>query len=121
MERCFKYFSLEPRGTNCVVRLIPLEYDEAMLEPMGAEIARLLDEEGYRNLVLALGPNDPDCLHSVFLAKLLNLKKRLEAQGGELLLTNLSEHTRSVLQIVGLEKHFRYYDDPEAALKALGV
>jgi anti-anti-sigma regulatory factor len=121
MERTYKFFDVEPHSPTCVVRLLPLHFNEAMLDPMGAELARLLDEEGYRNIVLSLGPDDPDCLQSVFLAKLLNLKKRLEQAGGGLLLTDISEHTRKILQVVGLEKHFRCYDDVAAALKSLST
>jgi anti-anti-sigma regulatory factor len=121
MDHTYKYFDVENHGPSCVVRLLPLHYDESLLDPMGAELARLLDVEGYRNIVLSLGPDDPDCLQSVFLAKLLNLKKRLEQGGGALLLTDLSEHTRHILQVVGLHKHFRCYDNVEAALKALAI
>jgi anti-anti-sigma regulatory factor len=121
MDRTYKYFDVDPHGRTCVVRLLPLHYDETLLDPMGAELARLLDVEGYRNIVLSLGPDDPDCLQSVFLAKLLNLKKRLEQAGGALLLTDLSEHTRHILQVVGLEKHFRSCATVDEALKALGA
>jgi anti-anti-sigma regulatory factor len=121
MDYTYKYFEVEGRGPTCVVRLLPVRYDESLLDPMGAELARLLDVEGYRNIVLSLGPEDPDCLQSVFLAKLLNLKKRLEQGGGALCLTDLSEHTRHILQVVGLEKHFRCCENVEAALKSLSV
>ena len=121
MDHTYKYFGVEGHGRTCVVRLLPIRYDEAALDPMGAELARLLDVEGFRNIVLSLGPDDPDCLQSVFLAKLLNLKKRLEQAGGVLLLTDLSDHTRHILQVVGLEKHFRCCESVEAALKSLAT
>src|SRR4051794_9019252 len=101
MQHTYKYFNVEPHGLTCVVRLLSLRLDESELDPMGAELARLLDVDGYKNVVLSLGPEDPDCLQSVFLAKLLNLKKRLDQAGGSLLLTDLSEHTREILQVVG--------------------
>jgi anti-anti-sigma regulatory factor len=121
MGRTYKYFEVEGHGRTCVVRLLPMRYDVSLLDPMGAELAQLLDVEGYRNIVLSLGPDDPDCLQSVFLAKLLNLKKRLEQGGGVLMLTDLSEHTRHILQVVGLEKHFRSCENVEAALKSLST
>jgi hypothetical protein len=119
METAYKYFGVEPRGRTCVVRLLPMRFDETALDPMGAELARLLDVDGFRNIILSLGPEDPDCLQSVFLAKLLNLKKRLELAGGALILTDLTEHTRNILQVVGLEKHFRCCPDVDSALKSL--
>lgn len=120
MDRPYVYLSVARHGTTSVVHLAQLKYDDLMLDQLGVELGRLLDEEGCRSLILSLGPEDPDCLYSVFLAKLIHIKKRLEQSGGTLLLTDLSDHTRQLLQVAGLERFFTAVPDTETALKTVG-
>ena len=119
MDRPYQYLDVERHEKTCIVRLVHAQYDDTMLDQMGVELARLLDEDGCRSMILSLGPDEPDCLYSVFLAKLLSLKKRMELSGGQLLLADLGAHTRKILQVAGLEKYFRMFDDTDAALKYL--
>src|SRR5207302_7692877 len=74
MERPFKQIEFEQHGDVYCVRLAHTQLDEAGLEELSAEIARLIDENGCRKMVMSLGPEDPLCLYSVFLAKLVNLQ-----------------------------------------------
>jgi anti-anti-sigma factor len=90
------------------------------LDELSAELARLIDEEGCQKLVLDLGPGDLDCLYSVFLAKLINLQRRLEHAGGCLAIAGASENTRDVFRATGLEKHFQFFPDAASAVRALG-
>jgi anti-anti-sigma factor len=119
MDRPYRYLNVTRQDAIYLVRMLQHHHDETSLDDLGVELARLLDEEGCRNVVLSLGPDDPDFLYSVFLAKLLNLKRRLEQSGGTLVLAELSEHTRRVLRAAGLDRFFHSYDDQDAALKAL--
>lgn len=116
MERAFRYLSVERHGPVVVARPTPLVYDDAMLDSLGVEMASLLDVDGCRSIVVVLGPEPPTCLYSVFLAQLLSLKRRLESHGGQLILTNVTEHTRQLLRVTGLEKFFVERPDVAAAL-----
>lgn len=118
MDRPYQQIDVEKSGDAYCVRLRNVEVDEKGLEDLGAEIARVIDEESGRFLVLQLGPNEPMCLYSVFLAKLINLQRRLQKDGGELALTNVSEATRNIFQVAGLEKFFRFFPDRDAAIDA---
>lgn len=119
MKRPYRYIDVDRGGDVFCVRLRQLAYDEAELEELGAEIARLVDEEGCRRLVLNLGPDDPQFLFSVFLAKLVNLQKRLEADGGQLALAGLNPTTSSIFQASGLEPFFAFFKDAQEAVAAL--
>ncbi len=76
---------------------------------------------GCRHLILNLGPDEPECLYSVFLAKLISLKKRLDRDGGALALASLTPHAQSVFQAAGVDKFFDTYADQAEATKALKV
>ena len=89
------------------------------MEELGAELARLVDEENCRKMVLNLGPEEPECLISVFLAKIINLQRRLESSGGAFALAQVSDYTRSIFRVAGIEKFFHFYADQTAAVHVL--
>jgi len=119
MVRPYRYVDVDRQGGISCVRLRQTSFSEAELEELGAEIGRVVDEEGCRKLVLDLGPHDPECLYSVFLAKLINLQKRLESDGGQLALCELSTATQGIFQAAGLDKFFYFYPNRAAACQAL--
>jgi anti-anti-sigma factor len=121
MDRPYRYVDVERHDGAACVRFRQKSFDDAELEALGAEIGRIVDEEGCRRLVLILGPEHPQFLYSVFLAKLVNLQKRLESDNGHLALAKLSPATHAVFQAAGLEHFFAFYPDAEAALGALRV
>ncbi|MFO0969082.1 MAG: hypothetical protein U0793_26305 [Gemmataceae bacterium] len=121
MERPFNQIDAEQRGDLYCVRLRHQHVDEKGLEELGAEIARLIDEKGCNKLILLLGPEEPLCLYSVFLAKLVNLQRRLRSNGGALALAELSAETEKIFQVAGLDKFFTFYPDRDTALHALGA
>ncbi len=119
MQRPYRYIRVERQPAIFCVRLKQLTLTDLELEDLGAEIARLVDEENCRKLVLVLGPEEPKCLYSVFLAKLVNLQKRLENDGGALALAQLNDTSRAILESAGLEKFFRTFPDAASACAAL--
>ena len=121
MERPFNRITIEPHGNSLCVRLKSPMLDEDGMEEFSAEMARLLDEQDCHRLVLCLGPAEPDCLYSIFLAKLIHLKRRLEGAGGTLVLAQASDNVRHIFAASGLEKYFTFHADEKAALKELGV
>lgn len=119
MDRPFTQIEVDQIGEVFCVRLRYQRLDEMGLEELGAEMARLIDENGCRKMVLNLGPEDPLCLYSVFLAKLVNLQRRLKKNGGSLALAHLNPDTLKIFQVSGLEKFFTIFPDQEAARSAL--
>lgn len=118
MQRPFRIISVDLAGDVFCVRLRSTRIDHHQLDELGSELARLLDEENCRKMVLNLGPEEPECLVSVFLAKLINLQRRLEAVGGGLTLAHASEYTRNIFRIAGIERFFHFYSDEKSAIQA---
>lgn len=119
MQRNYQFISFEKDGDTFCVRLQQPHVEDFDLENLSAELGRLLDEESCRKMILNLGPEDPQCLFSILLAKLINLHRRLENAGGRLALAHLSEDTRGVFRAAGIEKFFHFYPDQQTALQAL--
>ena len=121
MSRPYEFIAFERVGDAICVRLQCPKIEDHQMEHLGAEFARLIDEENCRKLVLNLGPAEPECLISVLLAKLISLQRRLDNLGGVLALAEVSEQTRSIFKVAGIEKYFHFYADQPAALQALNV
>lgn len=119
MDRPFHFIDVDRREGVFCARLRQQNYSDNELEDLGAEIGRLVDEEGGRRLVLTLGPADPQLLFSVFLAKLINLQKRLEAGGGQLAIAQVGPATLAIFQVAGLERFFHFYSSEDEACAAL--
>jgi anti-sigma B factor antagonist len=118
-QQPFQKIAVEAHGDVCCVRLRDLRMDEKGVEEMYAEIVRLIDERQCKGLIVNLGPDEPLCMYSVFLAKMVSLHRRMQAKNGLLALAHLSDDTFKIFQVTGLEKVFSFYPDQEAALKAL--
>jgi anti-anti-sigma factor len=59
-------------------------------------------------------------IDSAGVTELVLIKKRARRQGGNVVLTHVSEVARYVLNIMGLQEPLEVYDSPEAALAAAG-
>lgn len=119
MDRPYRYITVDWQAPVFCVRLNQSTFSDLELEELGAEIARVVDEEGGRKLVLVLGPEEPQCLYSVFLAKLVNLQKRLESDGGLLAIAELGSAGQAIFQAAGLERYFRFFHNADAAREAV--
>jgi anti-anti-sigma factor len=94
--------------------------DDDGVEQLGADLSRLVDEQGCRKMVLNLGPQEMECLYSLLLAKLIYLQRRLEANGGGLALAQVTPYVHELFEVTGLLKFFRFFPDQAAAVQALG-
>lgn len=119
MDRPYKQIDVDKQGDVYCVRLLERQLDEKGLDEFSADIAHLLDNIGCRKLVMALGPHDPLCLYSVFLAKLVNMQRRLTAAGGGMAIAGLSDNGLRIFQVAGLHKFFHFYPDTAQAAESL--
>lgn len=119
MPHTYQFISFERTGDVVCVRLRSPRVEDQQMEDLGAELNRIIDEEKAHKVVVSLGPEEPDCLISVFLAKLISLKRRLDANRGVLALAHVSEHTRSIFRAAAIEKLFHFYPDQASAVQAL--
>ena len=68
---------------------------------------------------MSLGPQDPECLYSVFLAKLVALQRRMKAKEGVLKLADVSPEARGIFAACHLEKIFDFVPTTASAVAAL--
>lgn len=73
-------------------------------------------DPGKKLLILDL--QGVDHIDSAGVTELVLIKKRARRQGGNVVLTRVSEVARYVLSIMGLHEPLEVYDTPEAALAA---
>jgi anti-anti-sigma factor len=119
MSPPFHYLEVEHRGEVFCVQLKQRRLDEAQVYEVGAELRRLVTDDGCRKMALSLGPESPECLYSVFLAKLITLQRVLRQHGGELVLCSVQPIVRDIFTACGLEALFQFLPDFEAAVAKL--
>jgi hypothetical protein len=87
-----------------------------MIHELAAELRQLITEGSCRKLALSLGPDAPECLYSVFLAKLITLQRILREHEGELVLCYASPPVRSIFATCCLDQLFHFELDFDAAV-----
>jgi anti-anti-sigma regulatory factor len=116
MTRPYHYIDVERRGDVFCTRLRQSQLDEPMIYELAGELRQLVTDESCRKLALSLGPQAPEFLYSVFLAKLITLRRVLHEQEGELVLCYVSPPVRSIFATCCLEGLFRFLPDFDAAV-----
>ncbi len=111
MARPYHYIEVERRGDVFCTRLRRSQLDEPMIHELAAELRQLVTEESCRKLALSLGPEAPQCLYSVFLAKLITLQRLLRERGGELVLCHVSPPVRNIFATCCLDQLFHFEPD----------
>jgi anti-anti-sigma factor len=115
-----QWIDVERRGEVCCVRLRRAKLEEHELAALSEELLGLVENEGHRKVALALGPEAPEFLYSVFLAKLVQLRRLLADRAGELLLSYAGPEVRNIFTACALDKIFQFVPDFDAALAHWG-
>jgi anti-sigma B factor antagonist len=89
---------------------------EQNIQIIGEQLFSLVDEEGWRKLLLNFG--NVEYLSSAALGKLITLNKKLQAVGGRLILCNIDPQIYEVFEITKLDKFFNIQKEEQAALQA---
>jgi hypothetical protein len=87
-----------------------------MIHELAGELRHLVIEESCQKLALSLGPDSPQCLYSVFLAKLITLQRMLREREGELVLCYVSPPVRSIFATCCLDQLFHFEPDFDGAV-----
>jgi hypothetical protein len=119
MDRPHRHIVVECKGDVCCVRLLRARMNEADILEMADEIIGLIHERGCRKMVLSLGPGQIECLYSVFLAKLVMIRRIISEAGGVLKLSDATPETIDVFQACHLKELFDFTPNQAAAIKAL--
>ena len=115
MSQPYRFIAVQRRGDVCCVRLRRTRLEEPEVYEAADELLALADE-GCRQVALSLGPDGPDCIHSVFLAKLMTVQRVLGERGGALVLCEVSPVTRTVFAASRLDEQFCFLPDFDAAV-----
>jgi anti-sigma B factor antagonist len=90
--------------------------DEQNIQVIGEQLFSLVDEEGYRKILLNFG--NVEYLSSAALGKLITLNKKLQQAGGRLVLCNIDPQIYEVFEITKLDKFFKIAKEEQAALQS---
>jgi len=90
--------------------------DEQNIQTIGEQLFSLVDSDGRRKLLLNFG--NVEYLSSAALGKLITLNKKLQAQGGRLILCNIDPQIHEVFEITKLDKFFNIQKEEQAALQS---
>ena len=80
------------------------------------EIEALIERDGCRKLAFSLGPLK--CIYSVFIARLIKLRRRITDKGGVMKLCDVAPDVMHVLESCKLETYFDFAADSAAAVAA---
>jgi hypothetical protein len=116
MSRPYRFIAVERRGDVFCVRLRQTQLDEAMIQELAEELRDLIVANACRKLAVSLGPESPECLYSVFLAKLICLQRVLREREGELVLCDVQPDVYGIFTACCLEQLFRFVPDFNAAV-----
>jgi hypothetical protein len=115
MER-YRYIDVERRGEAFCVRLRRPRLEETEIYQTADELIELCTGQGCRKLALSLGPEPPDCMYSVFLAKLITVQRALHERAGEMVLCEVPPVVKTIFDACRLDRQFLFVPDFPAAL-----
>jgi anti-anti-sigma factor len=110
MDR-YRYVTVERQGDVYCVRLRRARLDEGEIYQLADELIDLCLVQGCRKLALSLGPEPPDCMYSVFLAKLITVQRTLHEHRGEMVLCEVGPAVRTIFEACRLDRQFRFAPD----------
>ncbi len=119
MTGTYRHISVERQGDVFFVRLLDHRMDEPDILEMADELTALITDEGCLKMILSLGPGEMDCLYSVFIAKLVMVRRHLVERGGSLVLAEATPNTIGVFEACQLKDFFRFAPDRASAVATL--
>jgi hypothetical protein len=119
MPRPYQHILVDRKDDVFCVRLRRTHLEETDILEMADELISLIKEQGCRKMVLSLGPGPLHCLYSVFLAKLVMVRRNILEQDGRLILSDATPDTLEVFEACHLKEHFEFEPDQAVAVAAL--
>jgi anti-anti-sigma regulatory factor len=119
MSRAFRYLTVDVKDDVFCVLMRQRKLTETEVQEFTEELLSLIQDQGCRKLVLSLGPGSPDCLYSIFLAKLFAVRRRITELGGVMKLCDVTEDVLGVFDACHLKDFFDFAPDQESARAAL--
>lgn len=112
-----RWLRMEPAGDVVVVRFLqPRILDEEIIEYIGEELLRLIEQDGFRRMVLNFREVEAVATH--LLGELLLVQKRLQAAGGRLALCEFQPSLQEVFDILRLPLVFFICASEDEAIRS---
>jgi anti-anti-sigma factor len=118
MKQPYRQITVEHTGDVACVRLRHHRLDEAEVLEFAEEASQLIIEGGCRKMILSLGPGEVGCLYSVFLAKLVMIRRQLVERGGQFKIAEASPATIGIFEACHLKDYFQFHPTVDAAVAA---
>ena len=90
--------------------------DVTNIQDLGEELFALVEQDGHTNLLLNF--SEVEFLSSGALGKLITLDKKIKANGGKLVLSNIRQEIYEVFAMTKLDRLFDIRDDEAKAKEA---
>jgi len=119
VDRAFLHIVVERNNDVFCVRLRRPRMNEADILDMVDELTSLINNDGCRKMSLSLGPGQLECLYSVFLAKLVMVRRLMSEAGGVLKICDATPETIGVFEACHLKDLFDFVPDQASAIKAM--
>jgi hypothetical protein len=113
-----RHIVVERDNDVCTIRLRRGRMNEADILEMSDQIIGLIHDEGCRKMVISLGPGQLECLYSVFLAKLVMIRRIMNEAGGQLKLSDATPETVGVFEACHLKELFDFQPDKATAIQS---
>jgi anti-sigma B factor antagonist len=111
-----RWLHVEVVDDIAVVRFVqPRILDEEVIDHLGSELIRFVEQDGCRRMVLVFAQVDAMATH--MLGELLVLHKKMKSVGGRLVLCEFRPSLREVFDLLKLDTVFHLVDTEEEALK----
>ena len=121
MERPFRHITVTRQGEVFCVGLTQRKLSETQVIEMADEVVSLIIDQGCRRLACRLGPDPLDCLYSIFMAKLVMIRRRLRECNGQMRLCEVPEPVMGIFEACRLNTYFEFEPTQEAAVQVLSA
>ena len=113
------HINVERDGDVFVVGLRHRRLQELEIHEMADEVHGLINADGCRKMVFLLGPDSPEFLYSVFISKLVSIRRRMTECKGALRLAEVGPELSDVIKACQLQDYFDFAQDRDAAVASL--
>lgn len=115
-----QHLDIKQNGDVTVVTFTGNELvDEEVIEFIGRELTKLVEDNGRRQLVLDFAAVKRMATH--MLGELIKLHKRVQTAGGQLALCRLHAHLREVFEVTRLTLIFSIHASEADAVQSFGA
>ena len=117
----YRHMQVAHRDDVHCVRLIKSKMEELDVHEFADDILDLIDGHGCRKLVIDFSSSAPQCLYSIFLAKLVTIRRHLIERGGKLKLCDATPEVLSVFDACQLRQFFEFHPSQDSAFAAFSA